>query len=254
MKIGKNKKKKNKQFSEENLGHKTKEKVSGGLEGKFKNIFENTNDGVVFLDKFGKILEINKKTAEIFGGTKKELVGKNFTKTGLFSVKELPALIRNFTNALTGKTAYLKVSFKNKKGRQVFLECSTSFLKISGSIMIMSLMRDVTEREQAESVLQRQAQKLGERVKELNCLYELSKLFQEQGDSPEKLFQGTVDLISQGWQYPEVTCARVTFEGREFRTENFKETAWRQTSDIIVTGKRGRHDRGLLPAGEAGGR
>jgi PAS domain S-box-containing protein len=153
MKISKNKNKKNKQFSEENLGHKTKEKASGELGGKFKSIFKNTNDGIVFLDKFGKILEINKKTAEIFGGSEKELIGKHFTKLGLFSVKELPTLIRDFANALAGGKAYLVVSFKNKKGRQVFLECSTSLLKIGGSIKMLSVMRDITERKQAEEAL-----------------------------------------------------------------------------------------------------
>ena len=147
------KNKKTKQFSEENLGRKTKEKVLEGSEKQFKNIFDNISDGIVFLDKFGKILEINKKTAEIFGGPEKELIGKNFTKIGLFSVKELPALIRNFANALIGKTAYLNVSFKNKKGRQVFLECSTSLLKIGGSIKIVSIIRDVTIRKQAEEML-----------------------------------------------------------------------------------------------------
>ena len=117
-----------------------------------KIIFDTINDGVVFLDKLGKILYVNKKTAEIFGGLEKELVGKHFTKIGLFSITELPALIHNFVNALAGKKAYFEISFKNKKGQQVFVECSTSLLKIGGSIGIMSLIRDVTERKQAEEV------------------------------------------------------------------------------------------------------
>jgi PAS domain S-box-containing protein len=159
MKIINGKKKKTKQFSEENLGFKTKEKVFGESEEKLKSIFAGTNDGIVFLDKFGKILDINKKTAEIFGGSEKELVGKHFTKTGLFSIKELPVLIRNFANALAGKKAYLDVSFKNKKGQQITLECSTSLIKISGSIRILSIMRDVTERKQAEAMLKESEEK-----------------------------------------------------------------------------------------------
>ena len=153
MKISKNKKKKTKQSSEENLGRKTKEKVFEGSEKQFKNIFDNISDGIVFLDKFGKILDINKKTAEIFGGSEKELVGVHFTKTGLFSSKEILVLLGNFASVLAGKKAYLEISFKNKKGQQIALECSTSLLKIGGSIRILSIMRDVTERKKAEEAM-----------------------------------------------------------------------------------------------------
>jgi len=153
MKISKNKKKKTKQFSEENFGRKTKEKVFGESEEKFNSIFENTNDIIIFLDKFGKILDINKKAAEIFGGSEKELVGKHFTKTGLFPIKELPTLIRNFKNILTAKKIYINVSFKNKKDQQIDLECSASLIKINEVTITMVIARDVTERKKVEETL-----------------------------------------------------------------------------------------------------
>jgi len=153
MKISKNKKKKTKQFSEENFGRKTKEKVFGELEGKLESIFENNNDAIIFLDKFVKILDINKKTTEIFGVSEKELVGKHFTKTGLFTIKELPTLIRNFANALTGKKTYFNISLKNKNGQQIALECSASLIKIGGSIRMMVIARDVTKRKEMEEAI-----------------------------------------------------------------------------------------------------
>ena len=100
------------------------------------------------------------------------------------------------------------------------------------------LQREVSERGQAEEALGKRTHNLGERVKELNCLYGISNLVHRPDTSLEEILQGTVDLIPPGWQYPEVTCARITFNGQEFRTENFRETVWRQTSDIIVNGER----------------
>jgi PAS domain S-box-containing protein len=79
---------------------------------------------------------------------------------------------------------------------------------------------------------------LAERVKELKCLYGISNLVHRTDISLGEMLQGTVDVIPPGWQYPEVICARITLDGREFRTENFRETVWRQTSDIIVNGER----------------
>jgi len=53
----------------------------------------------------------------------------------------------------------------------------------------------------------------------------------------EEMLQVVVDLISSAWEYPEITCVRIVLEEQEFRTKNFKETFWKQSSDIIVGGK-----------------
>ena len=90
----------------------------------------------------------------------------------------------------------------------------------------------------AQELLQKLTYELGERVKELNCLYGISNLAERQGISLEETIKGIVDLIPPAWEYPDITCARIFLEGREFRTENFRETAWKQASDINLRGDR----------------
>jgi diguanylate cyclase (GGDEF)-like protein len=107
------------------------------------------------------------------------------------------------------------------------------FVGVAGVTTFLSI-----KRKQAEEALRKRTHDLGERVKELMCLYGMSRLAQEQGGSLEEILQGTVDLIPPGWQYAEVTCARIILDGRECRTENFRETVWRHTCDIIVNGER----------------
>jgi len=75
---------------------------------------------------------------------------------------------------------------------------------------------------------------LGERVKELNCLYKIAEIVGKPGISMEEILQETAESIPACWQYPEITCARIILEGQEFRTKNFRETAWKQTGDIFV--------------------
>jgi PAS domain S-box-containing protein len=99
---------------------------------------------------------------------------------------------------------------------------------------VEELQREITEREQAEETMQRHAYELGERVKELNCLYGISNLVEKQGGSFEEMIQAIVAIIPSSWQYPEVTCARIILNGQEFVTDNFRETVWKQTSDITV--------------------
>ncbi|GAG93701.1 unnamed protein product, partial [marine sediment metagenome] len=54
----------------------------------------------------------------------------------------------------------------------------------------------------------------------------------------EELIQGIVDRMPAAWQYPEIACARAILEGQEFKTENFRETPWKQTSEIVLHGER----------------
>jgi PAS domain S-box-containing protein len=75
------------------------------------------------------------------------------------------------------------------------------------------------------------------RVKELNCLYGIANLVEQEDLSLEEILQGTVNLVPPSWQYPEITCARIILQGREWKTNNFRETMWKQSCDIIVHGE-----------------
>lgn len=110
------------------------------------------------------------------------------------------------------------------------------------------LARHIAERKRAEGALRKashelerrveeRTHELGERVKELNCLYGISNLVEKEDISFDEILQGTVDLIPPGWQYPEVTCGRITVGDQEFETENCIDTIWKQSSDIIVHGE-----------------
>lgn len=77
---------------------------------------------------------------------------------------------------------------------------------------------------------------LRERVKELNCLYGLSKLASQPDISLDEIFKSTVKLIPPAWQYPEITCARIVFRGIEYTTDHFRKTRWKQKAIINVKG------------------
>lgn len=77
---------------------------------------------------------------------------------------------------------------------------------------------------------------LGERVKELTCLCAVSQLKEDRSQSLHEFFRRTVQLIPPGWQYSENTCARISFQGREFVSENFCESDFLQSVDLIVDG------------------
>jgi PAS domain S-box-containing protein len=78
---------------------------------------------------------------------------------------------------------------------------------------------------------------LSERVKELNCLYGISNLFENQDVSLSWIMQRAVELIPTAWQYPENACARIRLDGREYASRNFMATRWRQNTKIMLNDK-----------------
>jgi signal transduction histidine kinase len=79
---------------------------------------------------------------------------------------------------------------------------------------------------------------LGERVKELTCLYGITHVAQRPGVSLEETLQGIVELLPPAWQYPEIACARITLDERAYTTPGFREGPHRQAADIMVSGIR----------------
>jgi len=75
---------------------------------------------------------------------------------------------------------------------------------------------------------------LHSRIKELNCLYSLSKQIEQPDISLEQIFLKAAALIRNTYQEPEKTCVRITFNGIHYKTDNFKKTELSQHTRINV--------------------
>jgi len=128
-------------------------------EEKFRKIFESASDAMIYLDKTGRILGVNRKTVEVYGGPEKELVGKHFTKLGMLSRADIPKLVKAFARGLSGKHPILNICIRNKRGQEVSLECQGSLMRMSGKTTLLVIARDVTRRRQAEEGLKKSEEK-----------------------------------------------------------------------------------------------
>jgi diguanylate cyclase (GGDEF)-like protein/PAS domain S-box-containing protein len=98
--------------------------------------------------------------------------------------------------------------------------------------------RDITDRKRVEAEREKLLQDLGERVKELKCVNDISRLAEKPWVSIEEFVQGAVNILPPAWQYPEICCARIMLDSKEFKTANFRETEWSQSANIIVDRKK----------------
>jgi PAS domain S-box-containing protein len=84
--------------------------------------------------------------------------------------------------------------------------------------------------DQLERALKQRTFELNERVKELRCLYRIIRLLYGQSADFQRVLQAVVDALPDGWQYPEIACARLTVGDVVYETENYELTPWQQTA------------------------
>lgn len=96
-----------------------------------------------------------------------------------------------------------------------------------------------------EDSLKKRTRELNERVKELDCLYGVSKLLEDPDATLDELIGRAAEILPKAWQAPEKAYARILLRGKEYRTPNYRETPWRQSCRIVSRGR----DVGRLEVG-----
>ena len=77
---------------------------------------------------------------------------------------------------------------------------------------------------------------LAKRVKELNCIYTLSKIFKKRALDIDGIIRETIKVMPEAWKYPDITGVRILLNGKESKTKKFVATGWVQQRPIIAHG------------------
>lgn len=99
------------------------------------------------------------------------------------------------------------------------------------------LIKRVNELEEREKNYIKTENKLNERIKELNCLFELSNLISNNQMDLDDFLQSVVNIIPPAFQFSDVTFARISFGKKEFLTHKFTESKHVISSKFIVNDK-----------------
>lgn len=79
---------------------------------------------------------------------------------------------------------------------------------------------------------------LKERIKELECLYNISEVsYVKQNNSLQEIFHEILNVLPNGWQYPEITCAKIVLDEKQYATSNCISTSFSQSSAISINGR-----------------
>lgn len=103
--------------------------------------------------------------------------------------------------------------------------------KVTGAVIGFN---DISERRALDKEKAQLVHDMGERIKELACVYAINQVVTKH-TTIKALLQESVRLIPQGWHYPQDTRAKIEFSGEVFCSEPFEETDWSQSCDLVIS-------------------
>lgn len=124
-------------------------------EERLKILFDYAPDAFYLSDLKGNFIDGNIAAEKMLGYTKSELIGKNFLKLNLLSIRQLPKavklLVKNSIGQTTGPDDF---RLSRKDGSLVNVEIITHPVKIKERTLVLGIARDISERKKAEKALQ----------------------------------------------------------------------------------------------------
>jgi len=208
-------------------------------EEKFRLIAEQTligisiiqNENLKYLNRaFGEIHEYT--VEEMYERTMNDLIN-NIHPDDVHMVREYKMLRETGDKSIH----HFLFRLKTKSGKIKWVDNVSRGIQYDGRDAILSTITDITELKEIEKRLKESKHDIGERVKELTCLFELSKLVENPVISLGDIFYGTLNLIPPALQFPDITTARITYDGREYRIGNFEETEWKLSTMVGINEK-----------------
>ncbi len=137
-------------------------------EEKYKTIFENANDLIAYTDVNGRFTEVNNRCYDLYGFKREDCIGKHFSEIGFIGPEETKRcqalFLEMFSEESSSKIGINAVTIDKKP---VFVEINSKLIKEDDKIKgVLTIMRDITERRQAEEKLQQYHGHLEDLVKE----------------------------------------------------------------------------------------
>ncbi len=194
----------------------------------FNTLIQSTSDAIIQINDNDQITYWNRGAENIFGYKEKEILGKKI-HTVLIPKHNYQLFLKGFEKFKeTGKGIVigntLEMSAMRKDGSEFPIELSVSTVKIKDRWNSVGIVRDITYRKIAEKKLAESQLALKERVKELRCMYGLSKLMETPNLSGTDILKETLNIIPQALQYPHLVCMKIRYGEYEYKTDVFKQT------------------------------
>ncbi|MHA1932232.1 MAG: PAS domain-containing protein, partial [Promethearchaeota archaeon] len=211
-------------------------------EEKFHGLFDSFPHFIGLINLQGKLIECNIAINKFLSShTKDDLIGLNFIQI-LSIIDKNKDLVPKFKEIMQqtimdGELKSFEFKIYRSSGDFLWLRIEGSAIVIGGQKFIQFIIQDITTRKITEEKLRKSELKLQERVKELGCIYKLSKLIDNPNVSPESLIYGTLELIPSALQFSKLARVSIKYKNNTYTSINFKKSEWKITANETISGE-----------------
>lgn len=169
-------------------------------EQKFKGLLEGAPDAVVIANQDGNIVLINAETQKLFGYNRQELIGKPIETLIPDHLKiKSPLQQKSYFKSPSGRDL---IGLK-KNGIEFPIEISLSPLQTEDGLLVMSAIRDITERKEIERQLRDQEAKTVYSSK-MAALGQMAAGIGHEINNPLSIIKGTAEDLAYQMQLSDV--------------------------------------------------
>ncbi|MBN1812943.1 MAG: GAF domain-containing protein, partial [Anaerolineae bacterium] len=128
-------------------------------EEKYRNVVERANDGITIIQD-SLVRYANLRLAEMWGGSVEEVIGTRFAD--YVDPDELSKVVERYTQRVAGEsvTPIYETVLRRRNGEKVHVELNAGTIAYQGEPADLVIIRDITERKQAEVALQHYVERL----------------------------------------------------------------------------------------------
>ncbi len=206
---------------------KTENKTLKKNETRYRTIFNNLNDAVglhkITPDGISGFIDVNDTACKLSGYTREEFLQ---LQPQDFIPPEKQAELAEKLKEIPEK-GYMKTETEHitKSGETKYMEVSMHIFDMQGEKYLINITRNITVQKQKDEYLHRINRELKERLKEFNCIYQLTQLV-ETNTSINGILEGLVPVMQKSWQYPEITAVRIRYKDLIHQSDNYRKTPW----------------------------
>ncbi|MGC8604142.1 MAG: PAS domain S-box protein [Desulfomonilaceae bacterium] len=200
-------------------------------------MLDRSNQAYLLLQD-GKLEFLNQACVEMFGYSQGECSSLPHMLEKVIHPDDREMVNKYYSYRLRSDTANHRYACRIfcKDGSAKWLDIQSAGLVWNDKLTFLIVATDITRYMQIQSSLQETASTLEERVKEMNCLYQIANVVRKPGLSLPGILEKAVNFVREAWKDPEITCAMIRLGGDIYKTPNYAPCAGKQTEAIEVDG------------------
>lgn len=177
----------------------------------------------------GVIIEADSRAAAMLGYAPEALEGRAVAELiSEAACEHFAATVRMLETEGGVRWETLDLLASDGTERPVELVCG--LIRHAGADRAECLLRDLRDRQSRDGQLR-------EREKELRCIMRISGTLHRIDAPLEGLLEEVAGCLPDALQFPDITAARITLDGREYATPGFQPTAQRLVEPIVEGGR-----------------